>query len=360
MLPGIRFLFAAVALAVSMLVFGLGAAALLRASHEQFANVMTVRPAPVLLAARPAEPPMPTLSMLRVEPTNDPQAPAAVSTAPAAESATPAQDPISLNAQPAVRHDESTPPAQTSEAVPNAAAPEPVATAPSAAPAVADKPSQQSSATLPTAAAVELPSAEPTKSDRAAPDTATEPAPAGATVPSAAPSANATPAQTAATSEPRKPDDTPAEAAKLAPVAQNEQSDQPAAGATAVPAGTEAAKSESGEALPEVAALTGPIPTPRRDPRGPAKPATSSSDQPSSSETALEQAVQPDAPETTSSITSPKQKAETPSATRPKAAKRPQAKRKVKRRRQSEVRRPAPVFARPAMAPMSPFGFPPT
>ena len=39
MLPGFRFLFAAVLLSVSTVIFGLGAAALLRAAHEQFASL---------------------------------------------------------------------------------------------------------------------------------------------------------------------------------------------------------------------------------------------------------------------------------------------------------------------------------
>ena len=38
MLPGIRFLFAAILLSISIVVFGLGAAALLRAAHEDFAS----------------------------------------------------------------------------------------------------------------------------------------------------------------------------------------------------------------------------------------------------------------------------------------------------------------------------------
>src|SRR4029077_8790210 len=38
MLPGFRFLFAAILLSTSILVFGLGAAALLRATHEQFVS----------------------------------------------------------------------------------------------------------------------------------------------------------------------------------------------------------------------------------------------------------------------------------------------------------------------------------
>ena len=39
MLPGFRFLFTAIVLSMSVLIFGLGAAALLRAAHEEFANL---------------------------------------------------------------------------------------------------------------------------------------------------------------------------------------------------------------------------------------------------------------------------------------------------------------------------------
>ena len=46
MLPGFRFLFAAIILSMSILVFGLGAAALLRTAHEEFAANPTWRAAP--------------------------------------------------------------------------------------------------------------------------------------------------------------------------------------------------------------------------------------------------------------------------------------------------------------------------
>ena len=46
MLPGFRFLLAAIVLSMSVLVFGLGAAALLRAAHEEFASSPTWRVAP--------------------------------------------------------------------------------------------------------------------------------------------------------------------------------------------------------------------------------------------------------------------------------------------------------------------------
>lgn len=67
MLPGFRFLLAATLLTVSLLVFGLGAAALLRASHEQFASLPKQNaPPPAFTQTANAAPP--TLSMLRVEP----------------------------------------------------------------------------------------------------------------------------------------------------------------------------------------------------------------------------------------------------------------------------------------------------
>lgn len=67
MLPGFRFLFATVVLAVSVLVFGLGAAALLRAAHEEFASLPSWRLAqPPPLAPQP-ELRAPTLAMLRIE-----------------------------------------------------------------------------------------------------------------------------------------------------------------------------------------------------------------------------------------------------------------------------------------------------
>jgi hypothetical protein len=66
MLPGFRFLFTAIVLTMSILVFGLGAAALLRAAHEQFANLTTRRVPPERMFARQND--IPTLALLRVEP----------------------------------------------------------------------------------------------------------------------------------------------------------------------------------------------------------------------------------------------------------------------------------------------------
>ena len=69
MLPGFRFLLAAIMLSTSMLVFGLGAAALLRAAHEQFASNPSWHAAPeATFAQQQAEPVTPVLAMLHAEP----------------------------------------------------------------------------------------------------------------------------------------------------------------------------------------------------------------------------------------------------------------------------------------------------
>jgi len=68
MLPGLRFLFAAIVLSMSVLVFGLGAAALLRAAHEKFVSVPLRRAPPETVFAQPNEAASPTLAILRADP----------------------------------------------------------------------------------------------------------------------------------------------------------------------------------------------------------------------------------------------------------------------------------------------------
>ena len=68
MLPGFRFLFTAIVLSMSVLVFGLGAAALLRAAHEEFANLPSRRVSPEPVFARQYNDPPPTLALLRIDP----------------------------------------------------------------------------------------------------------------------------------------------------------------------------------------------------------------------------------------------------------------------------------------------------
>lgn len=148
MLPGIRFLCAAVALAVSLVIFGMGAAALLRSAHEEFASLPNHRPPPVPDFGRQPDPP-PSLAMLRLEPR-----------------VTEVSDPT---LSPAIQSGESTPSAATTEAKTDSA-PEPIATA-IVAPAVeAEKPvSIEASPATPS---------EPAMVVAAAPAQTSEPAPA--------------------------------------------------------------------------------------------------------------------------------------------------------------------------------------
>ena len=67
MLPGFRFLFTAIVLSMSVLIFGLGAAALLRAAHEEFANLPSRRATPEPMFARLNDD-SPTLALLRIDP----------------------------------------------------------------------------------------------------------------------------------------------------------------------------------------------------------------------------------------------------------------------------------------------------
>ncbi len=82
MLPGLRFLFAATVLTMSILIFGLGAAALLRTAHVEIANAPSRRPAPEPRFAQPSETSVPVLALLRVEPA--PVEPKTTDNAPAA------------------------------------------------------------------------------------------------------------------------------------------------------------------------------------------------------------------------------------------------------------------------------------
>jgi hypothetical protein len=68
MLPSFRFLFAAIVLSMSILVFGLGAAALLRTAHEEFASNPFWHTAPETTFPQQGEPKGPLLALLRVDP----------------------------------------------------------------------------------------------------------------------------------------------------------------------------------------------------------------------------------------------------------------------------------------------------
>jgi hypothetical protein len=69
MLPGLRFLFAAILLSASVLVFGLGATSLLRATHEEYVSYPSWRNGPKeQVFAQAPEPVRPVLAALRAEP----------------------------------------------------------------------------------------------------------------------------------------------------------------------------------------------------------------------------------------------------------------------------------------------------
>jgi hypothetical protein len=68
MLPGFRFLFAAIVFSMSVLVFGLGAVALLRAAHQEIASTPSWHVIPETIFAQQSEATRPVLAMLRVDP----------------------------------------------------------------------------------------------------------------------------------------------------------------------------------------------------------------------------------------------------------------------------------------------------
>jgi hypothetical protein len=101
MLPGLRFLSVAVVLAVSMLIFGLGAAALLRATHGEFASLPLRQMPEVTFASRPE--PEQTLAVLQVDTPDSGAAPPnhdqdAAQNQPIAEAPNSADAPTTANA----------------------------------------------------------------------------------------------------------------------------------------------------------------------------------------------------------------------------------------------------------------------
>lgn len=81
MLPGLRFLCAAVVLSMSLLVFGFGATALFRSARQDVASLPVLRAPPETVFAQPE--PQPRLAMLQVEPPAA-DSDAAVTSSPAA------------------------------------------------------------------------------------------------------------------------------------------------------------------------------------------------------------------------------------------------------------------------------------
>jgi hypothetical protein len=98
MLPGFRFLFAAIMLSVSLLVFGLGAASLFRAAHQAFASNPSWRGASDVTFAQKGEANPPMLAALRVEPPTSDKTQTEIAVAPPTA---PPSEPAPLDAEPA-------------------------------------------------------------------------------------------------------------------------------------------------------------------------------------------------------------------------------------------------------------------
>ena len=124
MLPGFRFLFAAIVLSMSILVFGLGATALLRAAHEQFASNPSWHAAPAANFAHAADATRPVLAMLRVEPEQKSDSGPVVGIAAPAESASVAPPPVSVAAPDGPEQMAALKPQETETSVPAAARPD--------------------------------------------------------------------------------------------------------------------------------------------------------------------------------------------------------------------------------------------
>jgi hypothetical protein len=158
MLPGFRSLSVAVILAVSMLIFGLGAAALLRATHEEFAS-LPLKQMPDVPFGSQETVEQQTLAVLRID------TPAAEPPSDPAE----AQHPVTVAAD-----------AQPKSAAPSATDTAPVTDAPSAAtggPPPAASPASSDSAPTPAADAIPAADAAVAKSSEPPPEVET---PAGA------------------------------------------------------------------------------------------------------------------------------------------------------------------------------------
>src|SRR6185437_10401984 len=96
MLPGLRFIFAAIVLFISVLVFGFGATALLSNAREEFASAPAWQPPPETRFAQRNAPAKPVLALLRVNdaPKVTASAPPADQPAPESESAEPDPAPV--------------------------------------------------------------------------------------------------------------------------------------------------------------------------------------------------------------------------------------------------------------------------
>jgi hypothetical protein len=170
MLPGFRFLFVAIVLSMSTLIFGLGAAALLRSAHEEFVSLPSRRAPPEVVFAQRVETTTPTLALLRVD--APPVAPAGIAPATAPEAAPDQPAAAAMAAEPSSETSESDKAAAPGPAVSSEQKSEP-----------ADKPVEALvSADPPPRVEIAAPPAETEKPEAQAPQTriasVQEPAPA--------------------------------------------------------------------------------------------------------------------------------------------------------------------------------------
>ena len=209
MLPGFRFLLGAIVLSMSVLVFGFGAAALLRTAHEEFASAPAWRPAPETRFAQSqdnTQATQPVLALLRIDDAPkeaakegpkeaphdtlkdadkdaakvEPQALDDVAMKAAAEPATAPSPQPDLDKTAALQPMDAPPPAA---ATPETAPPQAEATASPAAPdqaklATAVQPSADAPAPTTTAAAPASEAVTPPDAEAAAPEPESVPAPA--------------------------------------------------------------------------------------------------------------------------------------------------------------------------------------
>jgi len=141
MLPGFRFLFAAIMLLLSILIFGLGAAALLRAAHEEFASNPSWHATPETIFAQQTEAPRreaprpeaarpeaarpdgtrPVLAVLRMDApvgAKSPDIPPAALPLAAAEQAAPLSTPAEPEKIAALKPEDSSPPEPAKPEIP--------------------------------------------------------------------------------------------------------------------------------------------------------------------------------------------------------------------------------------------------
>jgi hypothetical protein len=233
MLPGLRFLFVAVVLSLSMLIFGLGAVSLLRTAHQEFANLPTRRAQPDTVFAQQVEANRPMLAILRVDTPAKPVDP------PVAErnSADRPTDPDAPNAAP--------PPGQPSPV--KTAEPDRVAAEPDGVPAESDK---QAALTTASPAPEKSESADqPASADKSAETPAPDEAAARTEMP-APPAASQAP-------EARKPEIQPAaipEPTSAVTVGTTTAASQPASAPTAAAPTSDSANAASSK----IATLGGP------------------------------------------------------------------------------------------------------